>query len=75
MKRIKPKKLKRIKPKKLKRKKPRKSMETVINLLRQNVRAYHKTLGENYVNNMSLNQLLAYCHPIDRTEFVKKLKM
>ena len=75
MKRIKPRKSERLKRKKLTRIKPKKSMATIIELLRQNVREHHKTLGEKYVKAMSTRQLLAYAHPLDRSEFAKKLNI
>jgi phenylacetate-coenzyme A ligase PaaK-like adenylate-forming protein len=75
MKRIKPRKSERLKRKKLKRIKPRKSMDSTVQLLRQNVRAYHKTLGEKFVSRMSIRQLLAYCHPLDRSDYARKLNI
>jgi len=67
--------MKRRKPKKLKRKKERKSTMEAINLLKQNVRAYHNNMTEAFINAMGTYELLANCHPLDREQFAKKLNI
>ena len=37
------------------------------------VHAYHKHLEEQYINNLSMDQLLSLSHPIDRESFLHLL--
>jgi hypothetical protein len=73
MRRIRPRKEKQ-RPSKLKRKKARPSIVNARIALRSNVLSYHKPLRD-HIDKMTDQQMLAYCHPIDRDLIAKRLNL
>jgi len=50
------------------------TLPELIQQMRVNVRAYHKVFSDETINKMTPEQLLAYCHPRDRSDYKYQLE-
>lgn len=49
-------------------------MTHLIEKMKQNAKAHNRFLTEEYLSTLSFKGLLCYMHPVDREEYIQKLK-
>jgi hypothetical protein len=49
-------------------------MNEIRELMYTNIQGYNKYLTKDHLEKLSLRELLANCHPIDREDFKRKLE-
>jgi hypothetical protein len=50
-----------------------KELQKIIDKIKVDIQAYHNHLTDEYIDNMSLGHMLAYCHPVSRANFIGEI--
>jgi len=48
-------------------------MKSIIGRMKTAIHAYNKSFTDEFIDNLSVSQMLSYCHPLDRADFENEI--